>query len=263
MLPDPSESADSTEQLKAAIAAYRADFYTYDRAASGAIPDNFDTLLAIAPIVDVAMSPGAALLAPISDRTVTYRAARPELEAVTKLGEALIRAALARQKHDPTGAIGYYNAALALGAKMYRERLTYAEFSAGLALMSQAAQQLAKLPIDPKRAEALRAFEPARKELIEQRVMPVWRIVGSIDPNVVTKHAGDVFVIAQKSSERMWRVEAIFALGRYRYSARRFRDRANAMNVLEELARAEPDPIVRQAAIAARDMTIEDFRMLH
>jgi hypothetical protein len=29
------------------------------------------------------------------------------------------------------------------------------------------------------------------------------------------------------------------------------------------MAANERDPIVKQAAIAARDMTIEDFRMLH
>lgn len=263
MMPDLSGSVDVTSQLKSAIDAYRADFYTYNRAASGAVPDNFDALPAIAPIVDVAMSPGAALLSPLKEQTVTYKATRPELDAIRTLGEALIRAALTRQMSDRTGAIGYYNAAFALGMKMYRERLTYAELSAGLNLMSQSAQQLAKLPIDPKRAEALRAFEPARKRLIEERINPVWRIVGSVDPGVVNQHAGDVSVIARDAPERVWRVEAIFALGRYKFSAPRFRDRANALSTLEQLAEKEPDAIVKQAAIAARDMTIEDFRMLH
>jgi hypothetical protein len=263
MMPDLSGPVDVTQQLQSAIDAYRADFYTYDRAASGAVPDNFDALPAIAPIIDVAMSPGAALLSPMKEQTVTYKARKPELDAIRSLGEGLIRAAVAREKTDTTGAIGYYNAAFALGMKMYRERLTYAELSAGLTLMSQAAQQLAKLPIDRNRADALRAFEPARKRMIEEQINPVWRIVGSVDPGVVQQHAGDVFVIAREAPERMWRVEAIFALGRYKYSARRFRDRANATGTLEQLAERETDPIVKQAAIAARDMTIEDFRMLH
>ena len=263
MMPDASGPVDTTEQLMTAIEAYRADFYTYDRAATGAIPDNFDALPAIAPIVDVAMSPGAALLAPLKERTVTYKANRPELDATRTLGEALIRAALAREKSDPTSAIGYYNAAFALGMKMYRERLTYAEFSAGLILMSQSAQQLAKLPIDANRAQALRAFEPARRALMDERVTPMWQVIGSIDPRVVNQHTGDVFEIARAAREPMWRVEAIFALGRYKYSAQRFRDRANALSVLEELADKETDPIVKQAAIAARDMTVEEFRMLH
>jgi len=263
LMPDLSGPTDITVQLKSAIDAYHADSYTYDRAAAGAVPDNYDALPAIAPTVDVAMSPGAALLAPMKEQTVTYKANRHELDAIRTLCESLIRAALAREKSDPTGAIGYYNAAFALGMKMYRERLTYAELSAGLTLMSQSAQQLAKLPIDPSRAQALRAFEPARRRLIEERVNPVWRIVGSVDPGVVRQHAGDVFVIARDAPERMWRVEAIFALGRYKYSAQRFRDRANAIGTLEQLAAVETDPIVKQAAIAARDMTIEDFRMLH
>ena len=63
LMPDLSGPADATPALKAAIEAYRADFLTYDRAAKGDIPDNFDALPAIAPIIDVAMSPGAALLA--------------------------------------------------------------------------------------------------------------------------------------------------------------------------------------------------------
>ncbi|CAN5650731.1 hypothetical protein BH09PLA1_BH09PLA1_13600 [soil metagenome] len=263
LMPDLSGPVDATPALSTAINAYRADFYTYDRAAAGHVPDHFDALPAIAPIVEVAMSPGAALLSPMKEQAVTYKARRPELDAVRVLGEALVRAALAREASDPAAAIGYYNAALALGMKLYRERLTYAEFSAGLSLMSQAAQQLAKLTSDPKRAEALRAFEPARRDFIEQRVNPVWRILGSVDPNIVQTHAGDTFVIARDAPERMWRVEAIFALGRYKFSAQRFRDRANATRTLEELAESEADPIVKQAAIAARDMTIEDFRMLH
>ena len=92
--------------------------------------------------------------------------------------------------------MGYYNAAMALGMKMYRERLTYAELSAGLSLMSQAAQQLAKLTKDPERSRGAAPFEPAKRELISQRVNPVWRIIGSVDPDVVQAHAGDTFVIA-------------------------------------------------------------------
>ena len=65
---------------------------------------------------------------------------------------------LLEEKRNPPASVGYYNAAFALGAKMYQERLVYAELSAGLSLMSASAQQLSKLTKDAARKDALESF---------------------------------------------------------------------------------------------------------
>jgi hypothetical protein len=63
-------------------------------------------------------------------------------------------------------------------------------------------------------------------------------------------------------------VEAILALGRMRYdigggdgSNGRVADQRGAMRALRRYAE-DPDPVIRTAAVAARDLTIEDYRRL-
>src|SRR3954464_4962099 len=47
LLPDLSGPPDSSAAVQRAIDAYRADRWTYDRAAEGDVPDNFDSLPAV------------------------------------------------------------------------------------------------------------------------------------------------------------------------------------------------------------------------
>src|SRR5262245_34573147 len=95
LLPDLSGGGgDSAQAVRRAIEAYRADRWAYDRAASGNVPDNFDSLPAVIAIIDAAMSKSEAVLAPFAEQVVTFRTNKPELEAVWVLGEGLVRAAL-------------------------------------------------------------------------------------------------------------------------------------------------------------------------
>src|SRR4051794_12410298 len=53
LLPDlTGDVDDATPRVRAAIDAYLADRFTYERAAQGHIPKEFDSLPAIAPVVD-------------------------------------------------------------------------------------------------------------------------------------------------------------------------------------------------------------------
>lgn len=75
-------------------------------------------------------------------------------------------------------------------------------------------------------------------------------------------YPGDMFALADRASEVMWRVEAILALGRLKYSAERYGDQQGALAVVAGLS-GSGDPRIRAAAIAARDLTVEQFRKLH
>lgn len=263
LLPDLTGPQDPRELYRRAIAAYMDDPAPYDTVARGGeLPRKFGDLPAIAPLLDAALSPSDVVLAPMSDDVVTLVAARRPLEAISTLGEALVRAGLALEETNRVTAIGYYNVALSLGYKLYRERLVYDELVAGMTLMSEAALRLAKLTTDDQRRDTLLQFENARRQFVIQRITPIRNVIAAADPNIMSLHAGDVIVFARTSKERLWRVEAAFALARHKYSAPRPRDRAAALRTLEALAADEKDPIVRRAATLARDLTVEENRTL-
>jgi hypothetical protein len=60
-------------------------------------------------------------------------------------------------------------------------------------------------------------FEQRRQLFVKEQVEPTLTFVRSIDARVVGTRTGDIFELARRSKERMWRVEAVMALGRVRY----------------------------------------------
>jgi hypothetical protein len=75
---------------------------------------------------------------------------------------------------------------------------------------------------------------------------------------------GDVFYLAQHAQERMWRVEAILALGRMKYfvgEGGRRGDQRGATRHLKQHA-LDKDPVIRAAAKAALELTREQMRTL-
>jgi hypothetical protein len=265
LLPELTGPPDAATHVRRAADAYHADPSTYDSIARGrGVPENFDSLPAITPILEAALSPEMTLLGggAVVAEVVTFRKPRAPLDALRALGACLIQAGLASESRAPSAASRYYNAALALGAKMFKERLVHDELSRGMSLMSEASLRLAALTSDPARRAALDAFDPQLRSFATERITPLWQVLSSIDDRVAARHAGDVIVLARHARERVWRVEAAFTLARYRFRAARRADSLAAARALEELAGSEPDPIVRAAAIAARDMTVEEYRML-
>jgi hypothetical protein len=75
---------------------------------------------------------------------------------------------------------------------------------------------------------------------------------------------GDIFEIARSGREPMWRTEAILKLGRMRWmKGVKYGDQRGANQVLTELAgRTDLPPNVKAAAVAARDLTVKDFRLI-
>lgn len=199
------------------------------------------------------------------DQIVTYDQ-KPALEALDLAGNAALRAAMLKLKSDPKQAIELSEAAFALGHSLYRERLTFGQLGLALQLVAGGAQiieRASKEINDTDRAEQALRFHTAAAEYRKTVLDPVNRIISSIDQRVIDRHAGDVFLAArQRDVDRMWRVEAVLKLGRYRYNASRRGDQLHATRVVRNLAQYESDPIVRLAAEKARDLTLEQYRMI-
>ena len=81
------------------------------------------------------------------------------------------------------------------------------------------------------------------------------------------QHTGDIFYLAKNAADRVWRVEAIVALGRMKYfvgDADSVADQRGAMRLVREWSDdPNQDVVTRQAAKAARDLTIEQYRGIH
>jgi hypothetical protein len=233
---------------------------------SAPLASNIPTVLPfLQPLLDATKVKQMSLFQARPDMLINYRSEHPQLDAIVALGNALVRVTMVTYRDDPQTAMTYAKAAFALGAKMFDERVRYEELSKGLQLMADSAHyisQIANDQGDAKLASAASLFDQARQDYQTQHVIPLEQALSSIDPTFMDAHAGDVIKIASQAKESMWRVEAVLALGRYRYSGR-LGDQKTANALVKKLADDEPDPLVKQAAIAARDLTIEQFRMQH
>jgi hypothetical protein len=125
-------------------------------------------------------------------------------------------------------------------------------------------QRIAKESGDAQRAAAIERFEAGRQQFYAERMQPMARVLRSIDPGVVRRHAGDVFYFAEHAAERMWRIEAILSMGRMRYFVGQggtLGDQRGANQLLKKYLN-DPDPLIRQAAKAAQQLTVEQYRSL-
>jgi hypothetical protein len=147
-----------------------------------------------------------------------------------------------------------------LGVALRRERLCWEEFSLGQEILAKSAMVLE----NGDGGAAWKAFEEQRLQFYDQQLDPTIRFLRSIDPKIVGTRTGDVFEMAKRSQDRMWRVEAILALGRVRFftgTSRSAADQRAALAAVKKIAAEDPDTIVRTAAEAARDLTAEQYRM--
>lgn len=260
LLSDPSK--DATEPYRLALADYQKNPRDYEEFGTGlgAAPAGIEQLL-------LAANAGKAkLFEDDPAKIVNYTLQKPNLDALVELGRTANRAALLRARDDPKQSRKYFESAFALGQKLFAERLNYAELSAGLGLMNEAAtgmRYLAQNNPDSALEHHLTAFLDASRQYNEQHLLPTWRILSTIDPKIIGQHAGDVFLLAKQSRERMWRTEAILALGRARFNAGRAGDQRQANRYLQQL-QADPhlDPVLRTAVNAAKNLTAEQYRGL-
>jgi hypothetical protein len=192
---------------------------------------------------------------------INYDSEGSDVAMLRAIGQGAIRVALVQIRQGNRDAAGRYaEAVFALGSKLYSERLTYGEFAAGQELLGSAATVLTKLAEaagESERAARLRAFDKARIEYVQTAIEPVRRAIALLNPNV-----GDLAALAQDAPEPLWRVEAILALGRCRYTSERAADQLAARRLCEMYLKSEI-PQIRAAAKAAIELTAEQLRKLN
>ena len=266
----PQSGADAGPIYRSAIDMYLADRATYSNfAALGTLDSPLAKKLpAMEPIVEASHYASMNLFASKPSEIINFNSTKPSLEGLETLGKVCVdRLALLNQRAGKRDeAIKYYHAGFMLGLHLCQERICYAEFALGLQLLGKTAPALAKLSDEsgkPVAAAAYRDFD-AQRIKFAQSIEPTLRMVQALDANTVGQHTGDLFELARRSRERMWRVEALLALGRVRYFAGAGGTAANqraAMALVRDIAENDDDYVVRTAAGAARNLTVEEHRM--
>jgi len=197
-------------------------------------------------------------------KIIDYQSDHQDLDNLTLIGQQMESAAiLLDRNHQHDQAKKFLLAVYSLGSNLLRERLDYDEYSDGLKLSDEALVTLADLKSkDAAEAQTLQDQETAMVNFDQNTVRPIYDVLSSVDPQKIAINAGDVFRFATKSQERMFRVEAILKLGRYRFNAARRADQLAVPRVLQKF-QDDPDPVVQTAAAAAASLTVEQYRMIH
>jgi hypothetical protein len=256
------DACDAGDKYAIAIANY--DPKIYDKVN----PLNLDEMPALEALVEGTHCKNMTLFTRQAGKVINFEREKTPIETLRKLGEASAsKALMLKAKSDKAGSQKYAEAAFALGAHMYKERVVFEEYDGGMGVMGAGTQVLLALATeagDTARAAQLKAFNDARIKFGQNggRVADLRAITKTIDGNISAARAGDVFALAQKSKERMWRVEACLQLARTKRfvgEEGRGADQRYAQMVLRKLADTDPDPIVKIAATRARDITDEEY----
>lgn len=221
------------------------------------------------PMLAAAGARRASVFASSPGELINYDNAHPGLSALELAGKAALRAALVEPRTRTSDARRTLEAVFALGHRLFEERLTYEELDLGLRLMAESAAALRRLAeqdeLDPAaRVASIDGFDRPRLVLARDRVLPIAARIRTLDGRVVAANAGNVMHWAKHAGDRVWRVEAILAVGRLRYfvgTEGKPGDAAAAARTLEELA-SDPDPVIQAAVRAAASLTQEQFRSL-
>ncbi len=259
-----ADSADASSLYQEAITIYLANPNDYNAVATNGVqasPEQVDnTAPAIDLLIKASKAKSSSIFSSKPDQVINYDVRLPRLNAIITLGNTVIQLGLRNNKTDPARAKTLYQAAFSLGVRLYEERLRFAEFDAAQRQLGDSANSLARLAVaesQTKLAESLQDFD-------QQRVKYYGALLNSVHANIggaVEPHTGDMLALADKAGDPMWRVEAILALGRCKYSSDRFGDKQGAVVKLAELAESA-EPRIRAAAIAAKNLTVEEFRRL-
>jgi hypothetical protein len=261
LVPVMTDDCDAAGLIRQAIEQFRAEPRRYEDFL--AQPKAGAALPAVELVIQATACGRMRLFADRPDEVVMYESTKPAIHAIATVGRATIVLGLLN-KSNADIAMKHYEAAYSLGAKLYEERIVYAELEAGMELMSQSARAMAGIAQeqgDSQRATALRDFDMQRLDYYKRRIEPVLQAVTSIDETIVERHAGDIARLSQRAQERAWRVEATLSLGRQRFFSGRVGDQRGAIRTLQELSN-DSDPAVQLAAKKALAMTIEDYRQL-
>jgi hypothetical protein len=217
---------------------------------------------AIALILDAAGKSTAEIFASRPADVVDYQTDHPALDQLVDLARLLDQAGLRlKLQNQLDKARMYFLAVHALGEKLYAERLTYDEYSKGLSLMNESTMALADCE-PPDRAADLHKYEGALRDYDANHVQPIYQAIVSAEQEDIALHAGDIIAFATKSKERMFRIEAILALGRLKFDAARNADQQAAPRLIQQSA-SDPDPAVQAAVAAADGLTLDQYHTIH
>ena len=228
-----------------------------------------------APIADIISASDYGkmnLFAGSLDDVVNYRNERPTLLGLYTAGQLLNSLALLHTKAKYTDlklAAKYATAEFNLGRHLYQERIVFDEWMDGLSLMSDAAMVLAVAEQDPSKAQSDKEFGFAVNDFVKKQATTLWQVIAGLSEDDKARYAGDMFLIARESPERMWRVEATLKLGKFKFNAPTKGDQIGAKRVLRQMSAApslSTDPLtnssVHAAALSAANLTIEDYRLI-
>jgi hypothetical protein len=258
-----TDAGDSADLYREAIALYEKSPALYQ----SVDPRKIDTLEACDKIVEATHLKDMTLFSKDPGQVINFEPEKTPIEELKKVGKATaVKALVLMRKKDLDGARKYAEAAFALGAKMFKERVVYDELDAGLGLMGDATDvlgALAKDAGDKERAAQIAEFTEARIKFADtkSRVYDLHRITKTKDGKISGERAGDLFAVAQRSKERMWRVEACLQLQRTHRNVGEdglAADMRYAQILLRKLA-DDPDPVVKIAATKARDITDQEY----
>lgn len=264
----PTGSADATSLYRSAITEYLVDTADIESMIRDSDRAGLTKLTALDKLLAASNAKGAALFADHLDEVIAYGEPNA-LQAISRLGHAAYRvgALQAKRPADRARAIEYYKAVFVLGSRLAHEKLTWREYDAGVGLMSQSGAALvaewSKTPERAADAAALQSFLEAQLVQYKQN-LTIFEAIYSNNESKIATHAGDVLAFATDSQESMWRVEAIFKLGRLRFNVGVPPVPGNqrqANRLLKNLSDS-PEPAIRKAAELASKLTVEQFRSL-
>jgi hypothetical protein len=219
---------------------------------------------ALTPILEAAHYATADVFRSRPDAVVKF-GKKPALDAIEKAGALTLGIGIQYAKQSNFDqAQQYLTASYVLGLRLFQDRQCRRELESGMGLMGASVSNLAAIARIQKNAtvqKKLEDFHATYRDFDLQRVKPLVRIITSIDPRVSREHVGDVFKLAQESREKVWQLQSILRLGMYKYNSPLAGDRRAAIRLIREFVKSD-DPAIQAAAIAARDLTVEDFHRL-
>jgi hypothetical protein len=271
-----TEDRDAGDLYRQAIELYREKPKTYDKFEVTRIAEA-KNLPALELVLQAGTAKRAKIFIDAPQTLVNYNFPWPELDAIFHLGQLSNSVGhyyvVSKTNSNEELAKKYLHAGFSLGAKLYEERLVHAEMMNGIKLMQGAVdslKELAKRKGDAAREQQLEQFGKQTTAYYSAKVQKLYEKVVTGAPADVATYSGDVFALAMKNPDRMWRTEAILKVGRYRYEkGGRPGDQIWATRMLNEPQRLgitdfaeDPDPAVRAAGVAAKGLTVEQFRMI-
>lgn len=264
LLPPQPRDADAGEVYWRAVADYQKNVNDYDRLGTTFNAERALAMEGVQAVIEAADCGKATLFDGRIEAAVGY-GTRPGVNALHKVGAVVARLGIHyAQAKQFDEARKHLQASYALGYHLYDQRMSRMQLSAGLGLMAQSAtvlKQVEKAAGDAAAAKRYEDFVSDYQQYYRDRIEPMERVLTSVDPKVLSKHVGDVFQIAERSQERVWRVEGVLKLGMFKYFTNTAGDRRAAISAVKAMLN-DPDPAIVAAAVAARELTIEQYRTI-